>query len=131
VRAQHTFGNLLRMHSMVTGVAEVEATSAAAVSLVSTYLRLRGEVLLNLQGEAFEELREEFERLFAPIKPPRSVNAFFDPERNDSELSAAAHDAQLRLRQLGGWIHGLIDELTFQRRLRVEAEAKAMVQAHT
>jgi hypothetical protein len=40
-------------------------------------------------------------------------------------LASAAEEAQMRLRLIGGWIQGLINELTLAERMRLEAEASA------
>jgi hypothetical protein len=109
-------GKLLRMQAMVTA-AQVTATASAGQALVRAYMGLVAEMNLVLQGDGLEELREEFARLFTPIEEPHVMN-----ERLNA---VGAASALVKLRQLGGWIQGLIDERTFEQRLRIEAEEKA------
>jgi len=46
-----------------------------------------------------------------------------------ARLAVAAEEGRTQLVQLGGWIKGLIDELTLQERLRLDAEARARGEA--
>lgn len=112
------------LQAMVTAAAQTEATNQAGAALTLAYLRLRAEMLKILEPEALAELRVECERLFPhlEIPPPYSPAP---SATTSAKLSAAAHEAQINLRRLQGWIQGLIDELTLQERLRLEAEAKA------
>ena len=117
-------GRLLRMQAMVTRAAQVEATYQAGQALVRAYLSPRDEMLKILEPDALAELRAECQRLFPDIEDPGGFSTTL-PRVTSARLAAAAHEAQLKLRTLQGWIQGLIDELTFEQRLRVEAEAKA------
>jgi hypothetical protein len=117
-------GRLLRVDEMVTQASQTEAVRDSAAALVHAYLGLRDEVLGLLEPEDLRELREEFERLFEPLDDPgpfREMRAVEDQMR----LAAVAEEALMRLRQIGGWIKGLIRELTLEDTMRLEAEAKA------
>ena len=116
-------GRLLRVQAMVTESAQTEATYKAGTALVRTFMGLREEILLIMRGDELEPLRGECNRLFPPMGNPPP----FDPAtgaETTKYLEAAAGEALLNLRKLGGWIQGLINELTLERRLRLEAEAK-------
>ena len=117
-------GKLLRMRAMVTQAAQVEATYHAGGALVRAYHGLRAEMFLILEPEALADLRAEFQRLFPSLGEP----PMFSPAlavATQARLAEAASEAQLSMRKLQGWIQGLIDELTLDQRLRLEAEAKA------
>jgi hypothetical protein len=117
-------GRLLRMQAMVMQAAQTEATYQAGGALVLAYLRLRAELLKILEPEPLAELREEFAR----IAPHMEFAPPFSPllaAETSAKLADAAHQAQTNLRVLQGWVQGLIDELTLEQRLRLEAEAKA------
>jgi hypothetical protein len=117
-------GRLLRMQAMVTQAAQVEATYQAGGALARAYLSLREEMLRVLEPDALVELRKECERLFPVIEEPPDYSHTL-PRSTAAKLSTAANEAQLGLRKLQGWIQGLIDELTYEDRLRVEAEVRA------
>ncbi|MBD0347929.1 MAG: hypothetical protein ICV59_02135 [Thermoleophilia bacterium] len=112
------------MQAMVTTAAQTEATYQAGGALVRTYLRLRDEMLEILGQPGLDQLRNEFNRLFPILEEPPGSLGPSDSVPNQ-RLAEAAHEAQLSLRRLQGWIQGLIDELTYADRLRAEAEAKA------
>ena len=117
------FGRLLRMRAMVTAAAQQEAAVQSAGALVRAYMFLRSE-MLGVLGPASGELREEFERLFPVIEEPPKFETRMGVTQA-SALTRAAHEAHISLSTLQAWIQGLIDELTFSERLRLEAEAKA------
>jgi len=78
--------------------------------------------------EVRPDLRDEFTRLFPELPEPPDYDpneVFFKLERTEGELTQATADALLNLRLLGGWIQGLIDEQTLERRIRAEAEERA------
>src|SRR5687768_10927406 len=111
-------GKLLRMHGMVSRAAKMETAFQAGGALARAYLGLRDEMLLVLSGA----LREEFERLFPEMEVPEPHNPVFDVHVSGTRLTEAAMEAQLHLRRLEGWIQGLIDEMTLEQRLRMDAE---------
>jgi len=111
---QFEVGRLLRVHAMVSA-AQVEATGASGIALVRAYTGLVAE-MNSVLSAGTEGLREEFARLFTPIEEPPALNARWN--------AVAATEALVKLRQIGGWIQGLIDELTLEERLRLEAEAR-------
>jgi hypothetical protein len=125
---QPDLGRLLRVRAMVIGAAQVEATEGAALALVRAYAGLREEMLHVLESEALGPLRDEFERLFTTMEEPEP----FHPYRGavgHAELASAASEAQVNLLKIQGWIQGLVDELTLEQRLRLEAEEKAKLES--
>jgi hypothetical protein len=128
-RTTVNIGRLLRVQAMVTEVAQTEATYKAAGALVRAYLSLRAEVILIMAAEELSDLRGEAMRLFPEIGEPAPFTSAGQPQSHEV-LETAATEALSRLRQLGGWIQGLINELTLDQRLRLEAEAKAKLEAH-
>ena len=114
-------GKLLRLDEMVTQAAQTEAVRDSAAALVHAYTGLRTEMLDLLQTEP---LREEFERLFQPMDEPEPfhhLRAVDDQVR----LASTAEEALIRLRLVGGWIKGLIREMTLGEQMRLDAEARA------
>jgi hypothetical protein len=122
------FGRLLRVQSMVTEAAQTEATYKAAIGLVRAYNGLRDEIFSIVEAAGLQEMRAECLRLFPLLEYPHPFNPNF-PIETSAGLEAAASEALLNLRKLGGWIKGLIDEMTFEQRLRIEAEEKAKLEA--
>jgi hypothetical protein len=118
------------MQAMVTQAAQVEATYQAGGALVRAYLSLRAEMRRILAPDALAELREEFERLFPLLEEPPPFSPGALPQTTAARLAEGAHEAQLGLRRLQGWIQGLIDELTLEERLRFEAEARVAQASH-
>ena len=117
-------GRLLRVQAMVTEVAQTTATFRASNALVRAYLRLREEIIGALaEAEGLEELRAEAERLF-PILDEASRN-------NQGRMEEATAAALINIRQIGGWVQGLIDEQTLERRMRMEAEERAKLAARS
>jgi hypothetical protein len=110
---------------MVTELAQTDATKESVRALLRAYSRLRGELLLILKPDALGELRAEFERLFPALGDPPLVDQATGRPLDAFQLADWASEAKLGLKQLQGWIQGLIDELTLERRLQLEAEAKA------
>ncbi len=121
-------GKLLRMQEMVTRAAQTEAVRDSAAALVHAYSGLRGEMLGVLAPDELRELREEFERLFQPLEEPEPFNLRFG-ESSHVRLASAAEEAQMLLRMVGGWVQGLINELTLEQKIRLEAEAKARLES--
>jgi hypothetical protein len=116
-------GRLLRVQAMVRE-SQVEATHAAADALVRAYLSLREEMHTILASEDLKELQLEFQRLFERMDDPVPFIPLLNVETG-AKRESAAYEALVNLRKLSGWIQGLIDELTFEQRLRIEAEEKA------
>jgi hypothetical protein len=117
------------MQAMVTEAAQTEATYHAGIALVRAYMGLRNEMSLILEGEGLESLREESDRLFPSLPEPEPFKIGFDPINSQAKLLAAANEALINLRQLGGWIQGLINELTLEQRMRLDAEERAKLQS--
>jgi hypothetical protein len=118
-------GKLLRLRATVMKAAQVDATYEVGRALIQTYLRLRGEVMGILGSDDLADLRAECERLFPVYQEPPAV----DPTTGDPippiAFASIAREAGLLLTTLEGWIQGLIEQLTFEQRMRIEAEAKA------
>jgi hypothetical protein len=121
-------GRLLRFREVVNQAAQTTATFESGRAVVSSYLGLRSEVQHILQEQGLQELREEVERLFPPIDEPEPYDPFLQTDTGTAIL-VAANEALLKLRMLAGWIQGLIDEQTLERRLQLEAEAKVRAEA--
>lgn len=114
-------GKLLRLDEMVTQAAQTEAVRDSARALVRAYQTLATEIHTFLLPHP--ELSEEFRRLFGPLEDPgpfREMHALDDQMR----LAAAAEEALMRIKLIGGWVKGLIRELTLEETMRLEAEAK-------
>lgn len=123
--AHITIGPLLRVHAMVAELAYTDAANESVRALVHAYNRLRDELLLILQPDALGQLRTEFERLFPGLNDPPPFDRATGKSLDPLLLAGWASEAKLGIKQLQGWIQGLIDELTLERRLQLEAEAKA------
>lgn len=109
---------------MVMAAAQVEAVRDSAAALVRAYTGLRSELILIVESAESTDLVDELDRLFPPMEEPEPFNSFYGVDSH-IQLATAAEDARTRLGQLGGWVQGLIDELTFQERLQLDAEARA------
>ena len=112
------------MQAAVMQAAQIEATYQAGGALARAYMNLRSEMLLILQPQELADLRAEFDRLFPVVDAPPPYTPVL-PETTAAGLSEAMTSARVGLAQLQGWIQGLIDELTLEKRLQLEAEAKA------
>ncbi len=111
-------GKLLRVRGMALNAAQIEATHNAVGALCRAYNGLCREMTFEILGEeSVSGLRSEFVRLFPEIAEPQSPQG--DAYRK------AAIEAHLGLGRLQGWVQGLIDELTLETRLRLDAEAQA------
>lgn len=115
-------GRLLRVQAMTARSAQVEATNAAATALVRAYNSLRAELLMIFDGDDLADFRAEIDRLFTEKEVPQPSGLI--AWAHDQIIAEAAIDAQVGLGLLQGWIQGLIDEATLDRRLRFEAEAR-------
>lgn len=116
-------GKLLRLHAMVTA-SQVDATRTSARALSLAYINLTAEIRQALSIQGLEDLLAEFDRVFTPLaEVPEAVDV------NDLVATSRANEALVKLRQVGGWVQGLLDELTFEQRMRMEAEEKARLAA--
>jgi hypothetical protein len=125
---QLDLGKLLRLDEMVTQAAHTEAVRDSAAALVHAYMALRAEMLTLLESETQPELGEEFGRLFQPLAEPGPFSPVLAVE-SQVRLAAAAEEALMRLRLVGGWIKGLIREVTLEQTMRADAEARATLAA--
>ncbi len=119
-------GRLLRLKNMVdTAATSVEPNAGSARALTDSYVRLREEVREMI---ADSELKHEFHRVFPGIAIQEAPNPSLAGGlalEDDARLNAEAQRARALLGQLAGWVQGLIDEQTLEKRLQLEAEAKA------
>ena len=123
-------GKLLRLRGMVTAAALTEAAQHSAAALVRAYNGLVDELNAALAGNEAQDLRDEFRRLFPHIQDPGVYDPIaYEAASRRAKLESAAAEARTRLSQLGGWIQGLVDELTFDQRLQLQAEADARERA--
>ena len=114
-------GRLVRMQAMVSA-AQQEATGFAGGPLIRVYNSLVDEMSTILeQASGTRELRDELKRLFTYLDEP--------PALDQRAQLVAATEALLKIKQLAGWVQGLIDELTFEKKLKLEAEATAKLAA--
>lgn len=119
-------GQLLRLQGMIESAAtSVEPEGSSAPALTQAYARLRVQVR-NLIGESDPSLAE-FDGAFPEIEVVE-LQILRDPA--DTMLHTMQHKphatrAQVLLAQLAGWVSGLINDLTFEQRLRIDAEARA------
>jgi len=111
-------GRLLRLRAMLSA-AQIEPTADAGRALVRAYnnLVIEGSGVLT---RASAELKQDYERLFPPLEEP-------DDHLNATRMAQGAAEASLKIRLLGGWVQGLIDELTMDQRMRMEAVEMAKV----
>jgi hypothetical protein len=87
---------------------------------------------MDLLGESGADEVVDLEAEFVDLFPILATPPSYDPalERDTiPPLGKAVADALLNLRVLGWWIQGLVDELTLDKRLRMEAEEKAKLAA--
>lgn len=118
-------GELLRLRGMIESAASsVEADGNGAPALTESYSRLRG--LTRDYVEAYGLNIDEFDPAFPEVEVveypehehPRRLAA------RDRTYAPRAKQAQALLGQLGGWVSGLIEELTLEQRMRLEAEER-------
>jgi hypothetical protein len=117
---------MLRLKKMAEAAAATEPSRNSANALRESYGRLRAQVAELLQGSPEGT---EFERVFP--EPPSAggdQRGGFGPAAASAATASridAAERFALLLRQMGGWLDGLIDEATFDQRMLYEAEASA------
>lgn len=118
-------GPLLRLKALADAAAATQPSFTSSSALVQSYERLRDQVREFLADDT-ERLRE-FENAFRPIGAASS-SAERGPARQaqaTTTSAARAEQAALLLRQIGGWLDGLVQELTYDERIRLEAEEVA------
>lgn len=113
---------------MAEAAAATTVTRDAAHALHESYRRLRDQVSGLLAAD--EARLAEFTAAFPELSPnlPQASAAGGGPHAAmvvASTRTAMAEHAALLLRQLGGWLEGLVQEATFEQRMRLEAEATA------
>src|SRR4051794_39120968 len=100
---------LLRLKGMVEASVE-PGPGHASEAQAQAYLRVRGLVRETLEGGA----GDEFDKLF-----PETFSTTGRPWRYQSD------EAVVLMRQLAGWLSGLIEGELLERRIRAEAEERA------
>jgi hypothetical protein len=117
-------GPLLRLKAMTDEAASsLEPESASAPAFTEAYNRLRAAVRELVDKTPIEG---EFLNFFPEIEQV-SVSLSQHPREAVREMvrfESAAKQARLLLGQLAGWVDGLIQEQTLERRLRLEAEER-------
>ncbi len=117
-------GKLLRLDEMVTQAAQTEAVRDSAAALVHAYAGLRHEVIEMLKAAGLTDLHNEAFALFRPLESPAPFSSMRGAE-DHMRLASVAEEALMNIRLIGGWVKGLIRELTLEETMRLEAEAKA------
>ena len=114
---------LLRLRSMIESAASaVPDDGASAHALTESYARTRNEVRRLI---ADTQLVSEFDAAFPEIEVVEVTSR--DPwavAQSGLVNEPAARRAKLLLGQLAGWVGGLIDEQTLDRRLQLEAQER-------
>ncbi len=91
--------------------------ATAVTALAGSYMTMREEVRLVID----DSLRDEFDRLFPVMDVPAAPNVMrgggFDPFKS----ADIANQARARLKAMGGWLDGFVQEA----RMKMEAEAYA------
>jgi hypothetical protein len=119
---------LLRLKGVLDAAVQMPPDDSAAPALTDSYTRLRGHVR-DLVISSASVSKDEFDALFPELPTvtlPRRLDMIVEQA---PKLEAYAKHASLLLRQLGGWVDGLIATLTFTQRLDAEARAIAELSA--
>jgi hypothetical protein len=119
---------LLRLKGVLDAAAQMPPDDIAAPALTDSYTRLRGQVR-DLAVSSASVSTNEFDALFPELPTvtlPRRLDMLVE---QGPKLEANAKHASLLLRQLGGWVDGVIATVTFTQRLDAEARAKAELSA--
>jgi len=122
--AELDLGELLRLRGMLESAATGPADGDGAPALTESYTRLRGLVrdYVEAHGLNIDEFDPAFPEIdlveFPEHQHPRDFAA------RTMAHTPQAKRAQALLGQLAGWVSGLIDELTLDKRLRLEAEER-------
>lgn len=112
-------GHLLRLRETIRSAAgDGTADGIAAPGLTASYMRLRAEVVVLV---ADSPLAEEFSRTFPDVDIIEVKAGPAAAQRLALSAAHSAQEAQGLLRQLAGWIEGLVAEQTLQERIRAEA----------
>lgn len=118
-------GELLRLRGMTDSAAtSVTADGEGAPALIESYTRLRGltREFVGANGLNIEEFDSAFPEIDAI-----DLRQFEHPRNRmhrKGMYAPQAIRAQALIGQLGGWLSGLFDEVTLERRLRLEAEER-------
>lgn len=123
--AEFDLGRLLRLQEAINAAADsVEPTGHSAPALTESYMRLRGQVA-ELVAET--DLAQEFDETFPEIDVADLPTSSDPGDSAILNLTAKprAQQAAALLRQLGGWIGGIVRTMTLEQQMRIEAEAKA------
>lgn len=105
---------LLRLRGTVEGSAATDPRTGGQ-GLVASYPRIRVEVASAIDGG---EKAAEFDRLF-----PTTLSTHGQP------WIPQAEEVKLILGEMAGWLDGVVNGAAFDRRIRVEAAAKAAEEA--
>jgi hypothetical protein len=114
VAAQEDVPKLMRLKAAAEAAAETNPTNASAAALTQSYQRLR-EQMVGYLGD--REEAHEFTTLFPDnlVTPPRPQGGGPAAAQLAASTSGRlAEHAALLLRQMAGWIGGMIDVATFK-----------------
>jgi hypothetical protein len=117
VSIQEDVPKLMRLKAAAEAAAKTNPTNTSAAALTQSYQRLRDQMVgyLGQRDEA-----EEFALLFPDnlVVPPQSRGGGPGAVQLAASTSARlAEHAALLLRQMAGWIGGMIDAATFKERI--------------
>lgn len=101
-------GRFLRLQGAIEAAVDAVPADHAATAvsaLVGSYISLRNEVRLAID----DQYHDEFDRLFPLMATPTAPSAMrggFDPFQS----ADLANQARMRLRAMGGWLGGFVEE---------------------
>jgi hypothetical protein len=126
--AEFDLGRLLRLQEAINASTDTEASGKAAPALSESYMRLRGQAA-ELVAET--QLADEFAATFPEIEVVQGPSGRDPAQAAAFSISAApqAENALALLRQLGGWVAGIVREMTLEQQMRIEAQEKAKLAA--
>jgi hypothetical protein len=116
---------------LADAAAATTPSRSSSSALVQSFDRLREQVKEFLSDDALR--LKEFDAAFPAIGSaplPNEVGPARQIQAAGTSL-ARAEQAAILLRQIGGWLDGLIQELTYDERLRLEAQEVAKLRVKT
>jgi hypothetical protein len=127
--AQLELGRLLRVKAMIDASVDESNPGDSVHASAEAYVRLHAEISGMVDDT---ELHDEFDRLFPdevlPLDHAEELGMSLSPQ-GAVRAGSEGRRAQTHLRQLAGWVQGLIEEQLLERRIVAEAEANAKEQA--
>jgi hypothetical protein len=117
----------LRLKSTLDAAATLEPDDGAAAGLTESYNRLRQQALAVVDSAGLP--LDEFESLFPVIEVERMPTSLDAAAWQSAKFESAAKRANLLLRQMAGWFDGVVQTLTLERRLELEAKERVAREA--